>query len=107
MFDQSVSLAGQRKEIASRLERVFDELGVNRSAAHRPDLKNIVVAYGKAVTLVRKATDDAAEVVKAIESIPVDDSGIEMTFTAIRSAAQEASVFRRAPRRNVMIIAFT
>ena len=107
VFDQSVSLAGQRKEIASRLERVFDELGVNRSAAHRPDLKNIVVAYGKAVTLVRKATDDAAEVVKAIESIPVDDSGIEMTFTAIRSAAQEASVFRRAPRRNVMIIAFT
>ena len=107
VFDQSVSLAGQRKEIAARLERVFDELGVNRLAAHRPDLKNMVVAYGKNVTLVTKATDDAATVVKAIESIPVDDSGIEMTFTAIRNAAHEASVFRRAPRRNVMIIAFT
>jgi len=107
VFDQSVSLAGQRKEIAARLERVFDELGVNRSGAHRPNLKNIVVAYGKTVTLVKKATDDAAEVVKSIESIPVDDSGIEMTFTAIRSAAEEASVFRRAPRRNVMIVAFT
>jgi hypothetical protein len=107
VFDQSVSLAGQRKEIAARLERVFDELGVNRSAAHRPDLKNMVVAFGKTVKLVTKATDDAAAVVKAIESIPVDDSGVEMTFTAIRGAAQEASIFRRAPRRNVMIVVFT
>jgi len=107
VFDQSVSLAGQRKEIAARLERVFDELGVNRSPARRPDLKNMVVAYGKTPTLVTKATDDAAAVVKAIESIPVDDSGLEMTFTAIRSAASEASVFRRAPRKNVMIIVFT
>jgi hypothetical protein len=107
VFDQSVSLAGQRKEIAARLERVFDELGVNRSAAHRPDLKNMVVAFGKTVKLVTKATDDAAAVVKAIESIPVDDSGVEMTFTAIRGAAQEASIFRRAPRRNVMIVMFT
>jgi len=107
VFDQSVSLAGQRKEIASRLENVFDELGVNRSAVHRPDLKNMVVAFGKTVKLVTKATDDATAVVKAIESIPVDESGVEMTFTAIRAAAQEASVFRRAPRRNVMIVVFT
>jgi len=107
VFDQSVSLAGQRKEIAARLEKVFDELGVNRSAAHRPDLKNMVVAFGKNVKLVTKATDDAAAVVKAIESIPVDESGVEMTFTAIRGAAQEASIFRRAPRRNVMIVVFT
>lgn len=107
VFDQSVSLAGQRKEIAARLERVFEELGVNRAAVHRPDLKNMVVSFGKTVTLVKKATDDAASVVKAIESIPVDDSGVEMTFTAIRSAASEASIFRRAPRKNVMIVVFT
>jgi len=107
VFDQSVSLAGQREEIAARLERVFEELGVNRSPARRPDLKNMVIAYGKTPMLVTKATDDAAAVVKAIGSIPVDDSGIEMTFTAIRSAANEASVFRRAPRKNVMIIVFT
>lgn len=107
VFDQSVSLAGQRKAIAARLERVFDELGANRSGARKPDLKNMVIAYGKTVSLVLKATDDTAAVARAIESIPVDDSGIEMTFTAIRSAAAEASVFRRAPRRNVLIIVFT
>mgnify|MGYP003336421749 FL=1 len=47
VFDRSVSLSAQREQIASRLERVFDELGANRSAANRPDLKNIVVAFGE------------------------------------------------------------
>jgi hypothetical protein len=107
VFDQSVSLAGQRKEIAARLERVFEELGTNRTAANRPDLRHIVIAYGKNVSLALKATDDTAAVVRTIASIPVDDSGIEMTFTAVQSAAAEASIFRRAPRKNVMIVVFT
>jgi hypothetical protein len=108
VFDQSVSLAGQRKEIAARLERVFEELDENLPGTRKPDLKNMVVAYGQKATLVTKATEDWKAVAKAIESIPVDDSGIEMTFTAVRKAAEEARVFRTsAPRRNVMIIVFT
>lgn len=109
LFDRSVSLSAQREQIASRLERVFDELGANRSAANRPDLDNMVVAFGESVSLVTKhPTEDVHEVVKAIRSIPVDDSGIEMTFQAIRSTADEAKKFRRgAGGRNVMIVVFT
>lgn len=109
IFDRSVSLSAQREQIASRLERVFDELGANRSAANRPDLDNMVVAFGESVSLVTKhPTEDVHEVVKAIRSIPVDDSGIEMTFQAIRSTADEAKKFRRgAGGRNVMIVVFT
>ena len=109
VFDRSVSLSAQREQIASRLERVFDELGANRSAANRPDLKNIVVAFGESVGLVTKhPTDDVHEVVKAIRSIPVDDSGVEKTFEAIRMTAQEAKKFRRGTGgRNVMIVVFT
>lgn len=109
VFDQSVSLAGQRKEIASRLERVFDELGLTSSAqAH--EMFNLVYAYGKQVTaVVDKPTVDAAEVVSAINRIPVDESGMENTFTAIAEAAKKAKQVRLsgADRRNVMIIAFT
>jgi hypothetical protein len=36
LFDRSVSLSAQRQEIAQRLQRVFEELGANRSARHRP-----------------------------------------------------------------------
>jgi hypothetical protein len=109
VFDQSVSLAAQRKEIAARLGRVFDELGMNKSEANRPDLLNIVFAYGKGMQQVtEKPTSEAADVVAAIENIVVDDSGVEMTFSAIRAAAERAKVVRAGtPRRNVMIVVFT
>ncbi|NDC64221.1 MAG: VWA domain-containing protein [Planctomycetia bacterium] len=109
VFDQSISLAAQRQEIADRLGRVFDELGANGSAAHRPELLNMVFAYGERVTpVVVKPTRECAEVVRAIESIPIDDSGKEMTFTALADAAKAAKVARINPlERNVMIVAFT
>ncbi|MFM8413381.1 MAG: VWA domain-containing protein [Planctomycetota bacterium] len=109
VFDQSVSLAGQRQEIATRLERVFDELGVT-TAARSNELFNLVFAYGQQVTpVVDKPTREVDRVVEAIQQIPVDESGVEMTFTAIGEAAQKAVQARAsgANRRNVMIVAFT
>jgi len=109
VFDQSVSLAGQRKEIAQRLGRVFDELGIVAGLPQEHELLNLVFAYGQRVNpVVVRPTRDVSEVVKAIESIPVDDTGIEMTFTAIAAAAKQAKVARAAAgQRNVMIVAFT
>jgi hypothetical protein len=109
LFDQSVSLAAQRKEIAARLERVFDELGVSNGGPRSRKLSHVVAGYGKNVTLItKKPTDDCEEVVKAIRSIEIDESGVEMTFTAIGKAAEGSRVFRNAsPRKNVLIIAFT
>ena len=109
VFDQSISLSAQRKEIASRLDRVFDELGTNGSTAHRPDLTHMVFAYGKKVMpVVIKPSRECGEVVQAIESIAVDESGVEMTFTALAEAAKAAKVARVSPlQRNVMIVAFT
>jgi hypothetical protein len=109
VFDRSVSLSAQRNQIADRLERVFDELGANRSAARRPELTNLVIAFGESVNIVTKQpTDDVEEVVKAIRSIAVDESGAEMTFLAVRKTAEEAKKFRRGgARRNVMIVVFT
>ncbi len=109
VFDQSVSLAGQRKEIAARLGRVFDELGVT-TAANTHELFNLVYGYGQRVTPVTaKPTQDVAAVVAAIESIPVDESGLEMTFTALAEAAKKAKQVRLSgpDRRNVMIVVFT
>jgi len=109
VFDQSVSLSAQRRQIADRLDRVFDELGANRSSGRRPDLTNIVVAFGQNVSLVTpRPTDEVDDVVKAIESIPIDESGAEMTFTAIKRTAEAARIYRTSnPKRNVMIVVFT
>ncbi|RLS76351.1 MAG: VWA domain-containing protein [Planctomycetota bacterium] len=108
VFDQSVSLAGQRKEIAARLQRVSDELGV-RAGSDQHELFNLVYAYGKStMPVITKPTTELGDVKRAIESIPIDESGIEMTFTAIAEAAKAARQVRITPsQRNVMIIAFT
>jgi hypothetical protein len=108
VFDQSLSLAAQRKEIAARLERVFDELGVS-AAARSNELFNLVYAYGQQVTpVVSVPTQNVGDVVSAINSIPIDGSGVEMTFTAVAEAAKKAQQVRlSASQRNVMIIVFT
>lgn len=109
VFDRSVSLSAQRDQIADRMDLVFQQLGAIRAVADRPDLENLVVAFGESVGLVTtNPTDDVNEVVKAIRSIPVDDSGVEMTFLAIRKTAEVAKKFRQgAGGRNVMIVVFT
>jgi hypothetical protein len=108
VFDQSVSLAGQRKEIAARLERVSDELKMS-AAAQSNEMFNLVFAYGQRVTpVIVQPTQKVGEVVSAINSIPIDESGVEMTFTAVATAAQKASQVRLSPaKRNVMVIVFT
>lgn len=107
VFDQSVSLAGQRMAIAGRLDRVFAELG--EIGAARRNLLNVVIGYGNKVNLVTaRPTEEVADVVNAIRSIPIDDTGAEMTFHAVQKAVESTKLFRTSsPRRNVMIVVFT
>ena len=108
VFDQSVSLAGQRQEIASRLKRVFRELSHDSQGDAPAGLTNLVLAYGQRFQfIVNKPTRVSSEVVEAIQGIEVDNSGVEKTFTAIRAAAERLSATRRVGRSNGMIIVFT
>ena len=105
VFDQSVSLAGQRRDIASRLTRVLEELDASGSR-RRSDLFHLIYAYGDRVNpVIDRPTRDGQAVVDAIESIPIDDSGVELTFTAVRTAARKAQEVRAG--RNVMVVVFT
>jgi hypothetical protein len=108
VFDQSVSLAGQRQEIAKRLEQVFGELEF-AGAGRGPGLFHLVYAYGERVTpVIDTPVKEGHKVIRAIESIPVDESGIEMTFTAVQKMAERAKATRGSVRdRNVMLIVFT
>ena len=108
VFDQSVSLAGQRQEIASRLKRVFRELSHDSEGGTPAGLTNLVLAYGQRFQfIVNKPTRVSAEVVEAIQGIEVDNSGVEKTFTAIRAAAERLNAIRRVGRSNGMIVVFT
>ena len=108
VFDQSVSLAAQRQEIAARLERVFRELQVDESGTLPSGLSNLVLSYGSQVRfLVNKPTDVSEQVVRAIREIQVDETGIEKTFTAIRTAAERLEATRPGGKSNAMVVVFT
>lgn len=113
LFDQSGSLQLQRASIDKRFDRIYEELGVIETSgneafrrhADKPLLTS-VVAFGERVTFrTAKPTDDLNEIKTAVRGIENDASGIEMTFTAIASAAQKYQKYRaESPRRNVMLV---
>lgn len=109
LFDQSLSLESQRREIAERLETVFEELGASRQSTNKPPLTNVVIGFGDRVNVyTEKPTGQAEEVIEAIRSIPIDESGAELTFTAVIEAANRSRPLRTArPQKNVMLIVFT
>ena len=69
----------------------------------------MVIGFGDRVTLFTDSpTGQAEDVVEAIRSIPIDESGAELTFTAVIEAANRSRVFRTGrPQKNVMLIVFT
>ncbi len=116
LFDQSGSLQMQRAAIDKRFDRIYQELGVieasgNKAFGQHADkpLLTSVVAFGERVTFrTREPTDDLSEIKTALRGIENDASGIELTFTAVTSAAQKYQKYRVAsPRRNVMLVVFS
>lgn len=111
-FDQSGSMQAQREAINARFNRIYEELGVSKQVGGRKGeqpLLTAVMAFGKEVKfLTPNPTDDLAEIQKAVASIENDDSGVEMTFTAVTLAAQKYQSFHaQSPRRNIMFVLFT
>lgn len=112
-FDQSGSMQIQREAVAARFENVYKELGLSKAISPKgpndQPLLSAVVAFGKDISfLVDKPTDDLELIRTAVASIQNDDSGIEMTFSAVGSAAQKFERYRFSqPRRRVMMVVFT
>ncbi len=120
-FDQSGSLHRQREQIRDRFDRIYEELGVaaesqlgplGRNRNNVPILTSII-GFGSNVTLyTEEPTDDLAEIQSVVNSIEVDDTGIERPFTAVASAVNEYKSLRRSrgpngPQRNVLFIVVT
>lgn len=110
LFDQSLSLAKQREEIAVRMERIAQEIDA-LPAARAHELLNLVYAYGQTVTRVTATPTRAlSSVATRIRSIPVDLSGVEITFTAVERSARDAVEIRRRrqpEKMNLTVVVFT
>lgn len=121
LFDSSISMDKQRKEIRERFEKIYEELGIveqeqtrrGKSINHDASLLTSIISYGMDVKfLIDRPTDVLEEIRNAVDSIEVDESGIEYTFKAIKEVADKYKSFRSSrgsggPQRNVVLIAVT
>jgi len=113
LFDKSGSMQVQRETVHQRFDQVYAELGLSKAVAPRrgvdQPLLTSVVSFGKDVTFhIDKPTDDLAAIKQAVADIANDESGVEMTFTAIGMTAQRYEPYRfHSPARQVMVVVFT
>ncbi|MCE9603377.1 MAG: VWA domain-containing protein [Planctomycetia bacterium] len=86
VFDQSLSMKDDQKDIRERLEKVYTELGLS-STVKGDSLLTGVVSFGKDFAVhTQRPTNLMEDIRKAIDAVPVDESGEEFTCTAIGRA---------------------
>ena len=107
MLDATASLKPQREELAKRIDRVYEELGVLRKDQQRA-LITAVVGFGEKDTpMMDQPTDDVEAIKKAIRSVKDDESGTENVFMATSNALKKWGKYRTTDKRNVLVIIMT
>src|SRR5262249_54534954 len=110
LFDKSGSMQVQREAVHQRFDQIYAELGLSNAVRPRKGndhpLLTSVGAFGQEVTFLTQTPTDDLQVIKdAVAGIQNDDSGIEMTFTAVAAAASKYEPLElRAPRRQILIV---
>ena len=106
-FDQSESMKDDQKRIRDLLHGVYDELG-RHALASGDALTTVVTSFGKGVRFpMREPTSDIATIHKAIESIPVDSSGIELMCQAVRETVSKYKGYARGEDRRMVLVLIT
>ena len=99
-FDASGSLQAERQRLSKHIETIYThitQLDENQLSADK-GLLTLVVAFGqdrKAMT--PKPTAELSEILEAIGEVPMDETGVESTFTTVQrsSATGAATKIRR------------
>lgn len=101
LLDASVSLSHQRQLIADRFQKILQELEFANTSY---EIKHGIYSFGKSFTKITKQlTDDSSTLKSAVESIVLDESGIENTFSAIGEVCKSEYVFGS----RLLVIVFT
>ena len=101
LLDASVSLNYQRQLIADRFQKILQELEFANTTY---DIKHGIYSFGQKFTkITRQLTDNSSTLKTAVESIVLDESGIENTFSAIGEVCKSEYVFGS----RLLVIVFT
>lgn len=112
MLDGSGSIAKQKQVIAKRLRRVYGELDAlqktDQIPRHEIPLLSAVVSFGAQTKfLTENPTEKFETILDAIQNSPVDPSGRENIFTAVKQVLTTWGRFRVKQHRRIMLVAVT
>lgn len=100
VLDASISLSKQRADIKDRFQKITEEISFDAKVSDR--IKHTIVSFGSSYQiLTENPTNDNKLLTNAIDSIKLDESGIENIFTCIEQLCQKFKSSRN------MIIVFT
>ena len=107
LFDESESMKDDQKEIAGRIARVYEELGLS-GQAEGGALLSAICSYGEGFhELTKKPTGDVEKIKSAIDSIPIDPSGKESMCKSISEVINRYKRFATSGKRKLALILVT
>lgn len=107
IFDQSESMQDDREEITGRVDRVYEELGLT-AVSKGNALLTAVTSYGADVAVhTPSPTADRAEIIRAINAVPIDPSGEEKMCRAVTFSIAQFQRFAQQQDRQLMCVLVT
>lgn len=107
LFDQSESMKDDQKIIRDRILRVYQEIGLTEEG-QGDMLTTAVTSYGQGFQLLTPApTAVLSEIQKAIDQIQIDESGEEMSCSAIMEALAQHKKYANIADRKIALILVT
>ncbi len=106
LMDESISLVDDRAQVATRLQRVYDQIEKVNSGP-TAGLLSSVIGFGQGLQERVPPTTDAQQILSAIGQVQQDPSGIENIFSSILWAVQRYRPMISTEKRQIMIVAWT
>jgi hypothetical protein len=97
-FDSSGSLYYERQRLVDYIDKIYEHIEAfdrDRRAADGGLLSSVYAFGQNRRMLTSSPTDDRSELRQAIQSVPLDESGIESTFAAVGEIANRLGRFRK------------
>jgi hypothetical protein len=107
LFDESESMKDDQEDLKERIHRVYEELRLFDEDAKADVLLSAVVSFGQDVHFMlpkKKPTDDVPRIMKAIDAIPIDKTGVENTCHAISTVIADYRRQAAQGKRKLVVV---
>lgn len=111
-FDASGSLQAERQRLSKHMEAIYthiNQLDETRLSADS-GLLTMIMSFGHdRQPMLAKPTTELSEIIEAINSVPLDETGVETTFSTVAEIAHRWGRFRDSQNRvyHTMVIVVT